>query len=639
MTVKKRKSCGQHFSDEQIRKFRNDPNVRYVDDHTIRFMYEFRVLLYEAWEKEKRQGIKRVLTENGYSLKELGAIYISSLCKAFKLHGYPANAKSNLPVGEKLYFRTNPDDNEYLLSTGMFVKSKNGKGITFSDEFRNQLFKAYPEQSIEEGIRRAGIDPEKVGYHRIHALQRLFEGGHATPFKVSYPDTVLEKYCNHPYITSITAKKLHFSESFYNEASFLIEIMKVNEILELYEIDPIDIPVSAQVNLKYKLTYWERKDEQCKDVTVQLLRIQQRRYRKLTELVEERFRKIREEELPAMDYIQKKKLCYWIQGYPIDPMKIVNTSYLLKKIGISRSSYYSILRNNSYGISQKMRDEQDDKDIEIIKRVMDYRGFRKGIRQIYVMMDDVTGYHFSMNKIKRLMKKYGIRSGIREKKQSRIEARQNLEEHKKPNLLKRRFRISRPNTHTLTDVTYIPYGDHKLAYGSAIRDAVTGRMYDLTISEYNDLNLVLSSLKSLDNVSFKPKAIFHSDQGALYLTDTYQNSIQNLGMKQSMSKRGNCLDNAPQESFFALFKTETAYRDCKDIIELEVLCSNYLDYFNNERCQWNRCRMTPMEYETYLNGLNEDEFDRYLETEKKKYRQMKKRAAEHAVQRAQTLGV
>ena len=160
--------------------------------------------------------------------------------------------------------------------------------------------------------------------------------------------------------------------------------MKVNEILELYEIDPIDIPISVQVSLKYKLIHWKRTDEQCKDVTVQLLRIQQRRYRKLTELVEERFRKIREEELPAMDYIQKKKLCYWIQGYPIDPMKIVNTSYLLKKIGISRSSYYSILRNNSYGISQKMRDEQDDKEIEIIKRVMDYRGFRKGIRQIYL---------------------------------------------------------------------------------------------------------------------------------------------------------------------------------------------------------------------------------------------------------------
>ena len=629
----------KHFTEEQIQKFKADPNVRYVDDHTIRFIYEFRIKLYEAWEQEKRQGVKRILTENGYSLKELGRRVIDTLCGSFKKRGRPTYAKSNLPVGVRSYHRIDSANNEYLLSTGMFVKSKYGKGITFSDEFRNQLFKAYPEQTIEDGIRNAGIDPEKVGYPRIYALQRMFEGGSTFPRRVSYPDTIIEKYSDHPYIKSITAKKIRFSESFYNEASFLVEIMKVNEILELYEIDPIDIPISVQVSLKYKLIHWKRTDEQCKDITPQVLRIQQRRYRKLTELVEERFRKIREEELPAMDFIQKKKLCYWIQGYPIDPMKIVNTSYLLKKIGISRSSYYSILRNNSYGISQKMRDEQDDKDIEIIKTVMDYRGFRKGIRQIYMMMDDLTGYHFSLNKIKRLMKKYDIRSGIREKKQSRIEARQNLEEHKKPNLLKRRFRAARPNTHTLTDVTYIPYGDHKLAYASAVKDAVTGRMYDLTISECNDLNLVISSLNSLKDIDFKPGAIFHSDQGALYLTDTYQNSIKDLGLEQSMSKRGNCWDNAPQESFFALFKTETAYQDCSDIIELEVLCSNYMDYFNNERRQWDRRRMTPMEYETYMNDLTDDEFNRYMKIEKKKYRQMKKRAAEQAIQRAQTLGV
>ena len=636
---KNRKSRAKHFTKEQIQKFQMDSNIRYVDDHTLRFTYEFRIKLYEAWEQEKRQGVKRILTENGYSLKELGVQLVSSLCKDYKTIGRPSITKSSPPVRAKSYYRTDPDDYEYLLNTGMFVKPKNGRGISFSDDFRNKLFNAYPEQSVEEGIRKAGIDPEKVGYPRIYELQKLFDNGKSTPEKILYSNEIIKKYQRHPYIKSITFKQFIFSAAFYNEASFLIEIMKIDEILEMYEIIPTDLSLSVRIDLRHRISHWKRTDEQCKDVTVQLLRIQQRRYRKLTELVEERFRKIREEELPAMDYIQKKKLCYWIQGYPIDPMKIVNTSYLLKKIGISRSSYYSILRNNSYGISQKMRDEQDDKDIEIIKQVMEYRGFRKGIRQIYMMMDDVTGYHFAMNKIKRLMKKYGVHSGIREKKQSRIEARQNLEEHKKPNLLKRRFRIARPNTHTLTDVTYIPHGDHKLAYGSAIRDAVTGRMYDLTISEYNDLNLVLSSLKSLDNVSFKPKAIFHSDQGALYLTDTYQNSIQNLGLRQSMSKRGNCLDNASQESFFALFKTETAYRDCKDIIELEVLCSNYLDYFNNERRQWDRCRMTPMEYETYMNGLNEDEFDRYLETEKKKYRQMKKRAAEHVVQRAQTLGV
>ena len=62
---RKWKSRTKHFTEEQIEKFRNDPNVRYVDDHTIRFKYEFRLKLYEAWETEKRAGVKRVLRENG----------------------------------------------------------------------------------------------------------------------------------------------------------------------------------------------------------------------------------------------------------------------------------------------------------------------------------------------------------------------------------------------------------------------------------------------------------------------------------------------------------------------------------------------------------------------------------------------
>ena len=136
----------KHFTEEQIQKFKADPNVRYVDDHTIRFIYEFRIKLYEAWEQEKRQGVKRVLTENGYSLKELGRRVIDTLCGMFKERGRPTYAKSNLPVGVRSYHRIDSANNEYLLSTGMFVKSKYGKGITFSDEFRNQLFKAYPEQ-------------------------------------------------------------------------------------------------------------------------------------------------------------------------------------------------------------------------------------------------------------------------------------------------------------------------------------------------------------------------------------------------------------------------------------------------------------------------------------------------------------
>ena len=633
----KHKSEAKIFSEEQIQKFQNDPNIRYVDVHTIRFKYEFRVKLYEAWEKGKRNGVKKVLAESGYDLKELGNSFISGLCNAFKRHGRPANAKQNNPIGIITTYRANIEDNEYLLGTGKFVKY--GKRITYSDSFKNELFSAYPEQSIEEGIRKAGIDPNKVGYQRIYALQRLFNGNGKAPGSAHYSSEIITKYRDHPYIQHITAKQLKFSKAFYNETSFLIETMTVDEILMLYEIEPDDLSVSVRMNLRYRMTHWKRTDDCCKEVSPQLVRIQYRRWKKLTEQVDERFRKIREEELPAIDHITKKKLCYWIQGYPKDPMKIVNTSVLLKRIGISRSSYYSILRNNKYGIKEQMKEKQDAEDAELIRKVMEYRGYRKGSRQIYMMMFDVTARQFSLKKIRRLMKKFGLSSGIREKKQSRIDARKNLNEHKKSNLLKRKFRIAPPNTNILTDVTYIPYGDNQLAYGSACTDAVTGRLYDFTISSCNDMELVSSTIEKLQDITFSPDAIFHSDQGSLYLTDTYQKMIRDLGLRQSMSKRGNCWDNAPQESFFGHFKDEFDYRSCHDLIELQTRCANYMEYFNTERRQWDRNRMTPIEYESYLNGMSEEEFEQYLKKEQRKYRQMKKRATERAIERAKTLGV
>ena len=633
-----KKSREKHFSEEQIKKYRNDPNVRYVDDHTIRFTYEFRLKLYEVWEKEKRQGIRKTLTENGYDLKELGDALISTISNTFKDHGRPSNVKRNHSVGSSIY-RINPEDNDYLLSTRKFVKGRNGRGITFSDAFRNELFLAYPAQSVEEGLCRAGIDPDKVGYRRIYLLQKEFEGVKPSSREAHYSAEIINKYKSHPYIRSITPKQLKFTKPFFNEASFLIEIMKVDEILKLYEIAPDDISVSSKVNLKYRLAHWKRTDDQCRETSEQLVRIQYHRYQKLTELVEERFKRIREEELPSLNYLQKKKLCYWIKGYPIDPMKVVNTSLLLKRVGISRSSYYSILRNDKYGTALLRQEKQDEEDAELVRQVMEYRGYRKGIRQICMMMPDVTARKFSLKKIRRLMKKYGITSGIREKKQSRIEMRKLLEEHKKPNVLQRRFRIAGPNTNILTDVTYIPYGDKKMAYGSACIDAVTGRLYNLTISDCNDMKLVSSTADSLKDVTFAPGAVFHSDQGTLYLTDTFQKKIEDLGLIQSMSKRGNCWDNAPQESFFGHFKDEFDYKNCNDLNELKVGCEYYADYYNNERRQWERNRMTPMEYEKHLKEMDEEEFSRYLKKETEKYERMKKRAAEQAHEKAKTLGV
>lgn len=106
-----------------------------------------------------------------------------------------------------------------------------------------------------------------------------------------------------------------------------------------------------------------------------------------------------------------------------------------------------------------------------------------------------------------------------------------------------------------------------------------------------------------------------------------------------MSKRGNCQDNAPQESFFGHFKDECRYSDCKDICELRALIIQYADYYNNERRMWDRGRMTPVEYEQYLLSMTEEAFSAYLAQEEEKYRQMKENAAKRAIERAKNLGV
>ena len=178
-----------------------------------------------------------------------------------------------------------------------------------------------------------------------------------------------------------------------------------------------------------------------------------------------------------------------------------------------------------------------------------------------------------------------------------------------------------------------------MAYGSAVIDSVTGRLMSFKISDTNDLKLVERSLVDLGESEHCPQALFHSDQGSLYLTDTFQKQVKEYGFIESMSKRGNCWDNAPQESFFGHFKDDVDYRTCRNIAELEGKVWTYADYYNFERPQWTRNRMAPVYYQLWLQGLSDEQFSDYLEKEKGKYTKMKERAETRAIRRAKTLGV
>ena len=609
---------------------KNDPNIKEISENRLRFTLEFRQKIYDAVKENiSMSTIRRFLTEEGYDCSILGEQTLNALKWTFRRNGRPVNG------GGVRVKRLNPEtDDEFLLNTGKFIRAK--KGIRFTDEFINELFSCYPEQSIEDGIRKAGINPQTVGYQRIYALKKMFDGSGKTSVRnrKKYSEELIRKYSAHPYVKRITESQFVLKECFYNEAVYFSD-MKINDILNMYEINPDDFTVGSRSGIHYRLKTYKKTQEKQEEVSEQIIRIQHRRAVALERILHDDLKEYTE----GMDYSAKKRLCLQLQGFPFNREHGYTLTKILKLLDISRSSYYSILKNNSYGMSEYRREIQDQKDIEIIEKVIAYRNFRKGARQIYMDMKDITGEQFGLKKIRRLMRKAGITSGIRKVNTSRRAAAELLKRNRKPNLLKRRFKLHEPDTVRLTDVTYIDYGKNLRAYGSAVKDSVTGRIIDFTICDSNDLSLVLNSLETIREDGIQDGMILHSDQGALYLTDTYQNKVKALGISQSMSKRGNCWDNAPQESFFGHFKDEADCQSCRDLQELIVLCRNYVEYYNNERHQWNLNKMTPVQYGEYLKNMTPQEKEERMRKEEIRYAAMKKRAEEEAVLRAVTLGV
>jgi len=117
-----------------------------------------------------------------------------------------------------------------------------------------------------------------------------------------------------------------------------------------------------------------------------------------------------------------------------------------------------------------------------------------------------------------------------------------------------------------------------------------------------DMSIVYKTLEKLKANTGKENldAMIHSDQGVHYTHPIFQQKLQELGLTQSMSRKGKCIDNAPIESFFGHFKDEVDIKSAKSFEELQMLVDNYMYHYNFERYQWNLKRMTPDQYKKYL---------------------------------------
>lgn len=173
------------------------------------------------------------------------------------------------------------------------------------------------------------------------------------------------------------------------------------------------------------------------------------------------------------------------------------------------------------------------------------------------------------------------------------------EQHKAvPNLLQQNFAATKDSKVFSVDITYLDYGANKRAYLFASKDLCTREIVYHKLSERMLIDeLVLDFEKCLFQVPIKlrKKLIVHSDQGGHFTSGRFRKMLQNLAITQSMSRKGNCLDNAPIESFFGMLKDEAEYRHCTSFTELNKQIDEYIRYYNYERPQWGLKRKTPAE--------------------------------------------
>jgi putative transposase len=278
----------------------------------------------------------------------------------------------------------------------------------------------------------------------------------------------------------------------------------------------------------------------------------------------------------------------------------LTVSMLCKIAQVSRSGYYNWVKSKNNRIE---REERDRKDFEIILQAYQYRGYNKGARGIYmrlVHMDPPVV--MNVKKIRRLMKKYNLFCPIRQANPYRRMAKALKTNNVADNILNREFKKHGPRMVLLTDITYIPYNNTR-CYLSVILDAFTKEVLSYVLSASLEVDFVLETVNILvekHGVSLTTETLVHSDQGCHYTSYSFIQILKDKQLRQSMSRKGNCWDNAPQESFFGHMKDEIDLSNCKTFNDVKIIIDDWIEYYNNDRYQWELAKLSPAEYYKYI---------------------------------------
>jgi putative transposase len=261
---------------------------------------------------------------------------------------------------------------------------------------------------------------------------------------------------------------------------------------------------------------------------------------------------------------------------------------LLHAAKLSRSTFYY----------QAKAQQGEDRSADLksrIREVYDCHKGRYGYRRITTELCR-KGCNVNHKTVQRLMQLQGLKSLVRPKKYRSYRGELNANV---PNILDRKFFADRPNSKWVTDVTEFNVRGRKL-YLSPVMDLYNGEIIAYETQENARMPLVSEMLKkALSKLASQEAPLLHSDQGWQYQMPSYRRQLAARGVTQSMSRKGNCLDNAAMESFFGTLKSEYFYLNkFESIGELEMGLKEYIDYYNNDRIKAKLKGLSPVQYRT-----------------------------------------
>ena len=245
--------------------------------------------------------------------------------------------------------------------------------------------------------------------------------------------------------------------------------------------------------------------------------------------------------------------------------------------GVSRSGYYDYVKR----LDQPAHDAAL---AEIIRKQQEKCDKTYGYRRMWKWLKKVRKIHRNPKTILRIMKKYDLLSEIRRRRRWR---QMSAQTHKYDNLLNREFHADQPNQKWVTDISYIRTRQGVL-YLSIIRDLFDNSIIAYKTGTTQSVNLVLDTIRLAMQKEKKvaEELQLHSDQGFQYTSQAYFDLTKEYGITPSMSRRGNCYDNAIAENFFSILKTECIYRHHPATFdEARMLIDNYIYFYNNQRIQ------------------------------------------------------